>query len=129
MHDGYHEVDRPNGGRFEGEIRDGMPNGPGMMLWPDGTIYKGELRDAKFHGLGIKYLPEGHRSGVERLEGEFRDDQFQTGIQWTLGDPIYFENGTYVMSIPSLKMDEAERQKRLEKAKEKAKLANNSLLK
>ena len=78
MHDGYHEVDLANGGRFEGEIRDGEPNGPGMMLFPDGTIYIGEFRAGIFHGLGIKYLPEGNRAGVERFEGEFRDGRFQT---------------------------------------------------
>ena len=142
LNDGFHVVEFENGGRFEGEIRDGEPNGPGMMLFPDGTIYNGEFRDAAFHGLGIKYLPEGDRTGVERFEGEFRDDRFQTGIQWTFGDPIHFENGTYVsdrtsaeLAILSDKMgssppdiDESERQKRLEKAKERAMLAAKYVL-
>ena len=134
LHDGYHEVDLANGGRFEGEIRDGEPNGPGMMLFPDGTIYIGEFRAGIFHGLGIKYLPEGNRAGVERFEGEFRDGRFQTGIQWTFGDPIHFEDGTYVsdwtsaeltnlsenLGSPPPDIDESERQKRLENAKERA---------
>ena len=142
LNDGFHVVEFENGGRFEGEIRDGKPNGPGMMLFPDGTIYNGEFRDAAFHGLGIKYLPEGNRAGVERLEGEFRDDRFQTGIQWTLGDPIHFENGTYVFDISFTKLtktanelglsspniDEAERQQRLENAKEKGMLAAKYVL-
>ena len=66
IEDGYHEVDFPNGGRFEGEIKGGMPNGRGMMLFPSGTCYKGEFKDAAFHGLGVKYFADGDRSGVER---------------------------------------------------------------
>ncbi len=128
MEDGYHVVEFPDGGRFEGEIKDGMPNGLGMMIFPSGACYKGGFKDAGFHGLGVLYFADGDRSGVERKEGEFSDDVFQTGIQWTLGDPLYFENGVYVISFPSTLIDENARKQKIENAREKALLATNHIL-
>ncbi len=128
MEDGYHVVDFPDGGRFEGEIKDEMPNGSGMMIFTNGACYKGEFKDARFHGLGVLYFADGDRGGVERQEGEFSDDVFQTGIQWTLGDPLYFENGAFVVSFPSTFIDENTRKQKLENAREKALLATRELL-
>ncbi len=126
MKDGYHEVNLPDGARFEGEVKDGMPNGRGRFTLPDGGVLKGEFKDALLHGLGVNVYPEGNPSGVERQEGEFRNGTFQTGIQWTLGDPLYFENGTYIVSTKTAGSDEKVRMKKRELAKEKAMLAKKT---
>ena len=73
MKDGYHEVNLPDGARFEGEVKNGMPNGRGRFTLPDGGVLKGKFKDALLHGLGVNVYPEGNPSGVGRQEGEFRD--------------------------------------------------------
>lgn len=126
MKDGYHEVNLPDGARFEGEVRNGMPNGRGIFTLPDGGVLKGEFKDALLHGLGVNVYPEGNPFGVERQEGEFIDGNLQTGIQWTFGDPFYFENGTYISSAQTTGSDEKDRLEKRELAKEKAMLATKT---
>ena len=126
MKDGYHEVNLPDGARFEGEVKNGMPNGRGRFTLPDGGVLKGKFKDALLHGLGVNVYPEGNPSGVGRQEGEFRDGNLQTGIQWTFGDPLYFENGTYIPSAQTTGSDEKDRLKKRELAGEKAMLATKT---
>ena len=40
-------------GSYEGETRDGKPNGQGIVTWPDGTRYEGGFRDGEPHGPGV----------------------------------------------------------------------------
>jgi len=49
-------VDHPDtGGLYEGEFKDGIPNGKGKITRPNGDIYEGEMKDGKRDGYGIFY--------------------------------------------------------------------------
>ena len=39
-----------NGFVYEGELKDGMPDGTGKMTYPDGRAEEGEFKDGKFVG-------------------------------------------------------------------------------
>ena len=43
----------PDGVRFEGELRDGLPHGQGVCTWPDGESCEAEWREGKLHGQGV----------------------------------------------------------------------------
>jgi hypothetical protein len=60
----------PNGDKYEGEYRDGKPNGQGIYTWADGRKYVGEWKDGKKHGQGTFTSPT---SG--KYAGEYRDDK------------------------------------------------------
>jgi hypothetical protein len=53
---------------FRGEMKDGKPNGRGVLVEKDGLMYDGEFFDAKKEGRGIMITAEG-----EKLVGSFRD--------------------------------------------------------
>jgi len=63
-----------NGDRYEGEISDGVLNGPGVYQWAGGDRYEGEFRNALPHGQGTYTWPDGRRYQGEfalgRREGE-----------------------------------------------------------
>jgi hypothetical protein len=42
-----------DGGKYTGDLIDGIPNGTGKWVGPDGTIYEGEWVDGKKQGKGI----------------------------------------------------------------------------
>jgi hypothetical protein len=46
------------GDRYEGEYRNGKPNGKGTYTWKDGSKYEGEWRHGKKHGKGKFTWPE-----------------------------------------------------------------------
>jgi len=54
--------------KFEGEIKDGGPNGQGTFNWSDGDKYVGEFKDGKKHGQGTYIKPEGRK-----YVGEWKD--------------------------------------------------------
>lgn len=56
---------RPNA-VYEGEYRDGAPNGHGVYSWSDGARYEGEFREGKFQGHGTFIWANG-----TRYEGEW----------------------------------------------------------
>ena len=56
--------------RFDGDVRNGTPNGRGVETFPDGVRFEGEFRDGQLNGRGVALLSSGMR-----YEGEFRDSQ------------------------------------------------------
>jgi len=59
---------KANGSRYEGEFKDGVPNGRGVCNYSQGTRYEGEWVDGESEGKGIV-----HKADGTRLEGEFKD--------------------------------------------------------
>ncbi len=56
--------------KFEGEVKDGIPNGVGTLKLPGGDKYIGEFKDGKRHGKGsINYSSGGNYEG-EWKEGK-----------------------------------------------------------
>ncbi len=41
------------GTRYEGDFKNGVPNGYGIETWPDGSFYLGEWFDGLKHGEGV----------------------------------------------------------------------------
>ena len=52
---------------FKGEVKDGKPNGFGIVNYPNGNNYKGDFLDGMEHGFGTLFFLEGHK-----YEGEFK---------------------------------------------------------
>ena len=44
---------------YEGEFRDGVAHGKGVMLWEDGQHYDGEWVDGRAHGNGLLTFSDG----------------------------------------------------------------------
>ena len=58
-----------DGGKYEGEIENGKPNGKGTLIYRYGTRYVGEYLDGTWNGQGSFYFPDG-----EKWVGEFKED-------------------------------------------------------
>ena len=74
----------PEGEKYVGQWRDGVPHGRGVRFWPNGKVgYEGEIRNGKWHGTGKLYF----KNGKTHYEGEFRQKYYEGhGI-------LYFESG------------------------------------
>ena len=57
-----------NGNKYFGEHKNGLPNGEGRSIYPDGSMYLGEYKNGKFHGQGTFIWKDGYY-----YDGEFRD--------------------------------------------------------
>ncbi len=75
----------PDGGRYRGEIVDGLLQGGGRIDYPNGNYYLGQFKDGQWHGLGTWQSATG-----DRYEGEFRQGLFDG-----LGRFSYVEGGVY----------------------------------
>lgn len=75
----------PDGGRYRGEIVDGLLQGSGRIDYPNGSYYLGQFEDGQWHGLGTWHSATG-----DRYEGEFRHGLFDG-----LGRFSYAEGGVY----------------------------------
>ena len=54
-------------GEYEGEAKEGAPNGFGRMIWKTGVGYHGSFVDQRFHGKGTFFFDNGDRCrGGER---------------------------------------------------------------
>lgn len=62
----------PDGGRYRGEVVDGLLQGPGRIDYPNGSWYAGHFQQGLFHGRG-----EWHGSNGEVYRGEFQQGLFQ----------------------------------------------------
>ena len=54
--------------KYEGEFKDGLPNGQGTLTLPDGARYEGDFKDGVRHGQGIEVSPDG-----TKYKGDFTD--------------------------------------------------------
>ena len=54
---------------YEGEVKDGLPHGKGMMKEKDGGTYKGDFFKGKMEGFG-----ESRKNGME-YRGEFKNNK------------------------------------------------------
>ncbi|MGY8715764.1 MAG: protein kinase domain-containing protein [Candidatus Poseidoniales archaeon] len=85
MEDGYHEINYPDGSRYEGEIINDEKYGQGIYKFPNETKYIGEWKNGKYHGQGIHTFADN-----SRYEGEFKEGKFNgQGIR------NFSDNGRY----------------------------------
>jgi hypothetical protein len=57
--------------KYEGDIRNGKPNGQGTHTFPDGRKYVGESKNGQWDGQGTITYPDGRK-----YVGEFKDEEF-----------------------------------------------------
>ncbi len=58
----------PNGANYNGELKDGIPNGQGTSTFRDGGKYVGEFREGLLNGQGTFTWSNGNK-----YVGEFKD--------------------------------------------------------
>lgn len=75
----------PDGGRYRGDIVDGLLQGEGRIDYPNGTWYQGSFRDGQWHGHGTWQGANG-----DRYEGEFKHGLFDGPGRFS-----YASGGTY----------------------------------
>jgi hypothetical protein len=66
---------------YIGELKDGVPHGIGMMIWPDGSFYKGEWQFGSQHGKGIWANMD-----CEVYEGDYINNERHGNGIWTKMD-------------------------------------------
>ena len=86
--------------KYQGQVKDGKPNGLGSLTYPDGSKYVGEYKDGEKHGQGTytwsdgrKYVGE-YKDGIpngqgtytssngEKYEGEWKDEKPWNGTYY-----------------------------------------------
>jgi hypothetical protein len=73
----------PNGDRYQGEVTDGVLNGPVVYLWADGDRYEGTFLNALPHGEGTYTWADGRQYVGDFLQGK---RQGQGELSWPNGD-------------------------------------------
>ena len=61
--------------KYQGQVKNGVPNGLGISIHPNGNKYVGEFKDGKSNGQGTSYY-----TGGNKLVGEFVDGMIWNGI-------------------------------------------------
>ena len=74
--------------KYEGEMKNGRPDGKGIMIYSNGNIYKGEFKKGRPDGKGIMTYSNGNKYEGEWKKG-FRKGK---GIYYYLNDNIYDGN-------------------------------------
>ena len=68
--EGLVSKDKKDFGKYEGEIKFGLPNGEGLFTTTDGKKYIGEWKDGRPNGKGTETFPDGRK-----YVGEWKDDK------------------------------------------------------
>ncbi|MEK1907466.1 MAG: C13 family peptidase [Pseudomonas sp.] len=76
----------PDGGRYRGEVVDGLLQGQGRLDYANGSWYSGLFKDGLFEGQG-----EWHGSGGEQYVGEFHQGLFDGHGKLTYNDGSQYE--------------------------------------
>ena len=71
--------------KYEGEIKNRLPNGQGTMTYTDGVKYVGEYKDGKRHGQGTYTFPDG-----KKYVGGWKDSKYHGQGTLTSSDGKYF---------------------------------------
>lgn len=89
---GYY--DYPDGSRWVGEFKNGIPNGEGICYYADGNRYEGEWVSNAPNGEGIMYFTSGRVYGAVWVNGSaVKELDSQEQIP---ADPVRMENSTNV---------------------------------
>lgn len=78
----------PDGGRYRGEVVDGLLQGPGRLDYSDGSYYAGQFKDGQFNGSG-----EWHSKHGETYTGDFQNGDFHGQGSLSYSDGSRYEGG------------------------------------
>lgn len=85
----------PDGGRYRGEVVDGLLQGPGRLDYRDGSYYQGQFKDGQFNGPG-----EWRSNHGELYNGEFHDGSFHGQGNLSYSDGSRYE-GSFANGSPN----------------------------
>lgn len=74
----------PDGGRYRGEVVNGLLQGQGRIDYPNGNWYVGEFKEGQWHGQG-----EWHASNGDAYRGQFEHGQYNGEGSLTTHDSQY----------------------------------------
>jgi len=94
--------------KYQGQVKDGKPNGLGSLTYPDGSKYVGEFKDGKQHGQGTWTSTEGQKYVGEWKDGKKHGQGTETWSsgwkyvgEWREGKPwniiIYGKSGIIIL--------------------------------
>lgn len=80
----YGEQPTTDGGKYAGDLKDGVRHGKGTYRWPSGQKYVGEWKNGEINGKGIITYQEpdlpkedpNYRNANKQYEGEFKNGLF-----------------------------------------------------
>lgn len=84
----------PDGGRYRGEVIDGLLQGPGRLDYSDGSYYQGQFKDGQFNGPGEWRGKQG-----DVYSGEFQSGDFHGQGSLTYRDGSRYE-GNFANGAP-----------------------------
>jgi hypothetical protein len=100
--EGFESEDNRDFSKYEGEIKIGLPNGQGILTFPDGEKYVGEYKDGERNGQGTytwndggKYVGE-YKDGLKNGQGTYtflNGDKYEG--EWKEGEQ---DEGTHTWS-------------------------------
>ena len=86
--EGLENEDNRDIGKYEGEIKNGFPNGQGTMTLPNGNKYVGKWKDGFPNGQGSALSEDG-----EKFKGEWKDGEFTGHGTYTSPDGEKYVGG------------------------------------
>ena len=107
---GVESLNNEDYGKYEGEIKNGLPNGQGTRTYYTGEKYVGEWKDGKKHGQGTETYPDGRKyvgkwkDGKENGQGTYTaPDGAKLVGEWKDSDPWnvtgYDKNGKNILEF------------------------------
>ncbi len=87
---------QPNGSRYTGSFKDGVPHGKGRVEFANGDVYDGEWDNDRMQGAGTYVFGSNSPSAGDRYVGEWRNDMMHGKGAYTFGPKSQFAGDTYV---------------------------------
>jgi len=90
----YEDGEEKNDGKYEGEIKNGLPNGLGVIIYPSGSKYVGSWKDGKENGQGTLTVYDGIK-----IVGESKDGRIWNGTRYDKNGNIEYKvvNGEWII--------------------------------
>ena len=84
--------DKDTQSEYQGQVKDGNPNGLGVVFGPNGSKYVGSWKNGKWNGQGTYTWKDG-----SKFVGEWKDGEPRNGTQYDKDGNIMgkYENGNY----------------------------------
>mmetsp|Transcript_10915 Transcript_10915/g.40701 ORF Transcript_10915/g.40701 Transcript_10915/m.40701 type:complete len:345 (+) Transcript_10915:141-1175(+) len=86
LNDGQGIMKYLNGNVYKGEWQQGQKQGFGVMYYANGDVYRGEWQQGKKHGSGSYFFSKFNST----YEGEWNNGKFVEGV-WKMPDGIYYQ--------------------------------------
>ena len=87
------EGDEDTEPEYQGQVKDGKPNGMGVLTFIDGREYAGRWKNGMMNGIGTETSTDGRK-----FEGEYKDGKLMNGTEYDKNGKIYYKivNGEWI---------------------------------